>query len=77
MGFIRDYKFRQWLYRVLAAAFILLGGYGVLTDNQTELWTNLAEAALTDGVPAAAFILASANSRPSVRDEDSDPRHAA
>lgn len=41
-----DEKTRGWIYRILVAVGVLLGGYGVLTGEQIAMWLGLVVAAL-------------------------------
>lgn len=64
----KDFKFRQWLYGVIAAGFLVASGYGLIANDQVNLWLRFAEASL-NLIPVAGLTLAAANARPSVRDE--------
>lgn len=78
MSLFKDYTFRRWLYGVIAAAFAVASGYGIITSEQTELWLKLAEAGL-DLLPAAALTLAAVKAKPAATDNKDGyaPRHAA
>jgi CHASE2 domain-containing sensor protein len=40
---------RAWLYRVLTAAGVVAVGYGVFTQDEADLWIQLAAAILATG----------------------------
>lgn len=67
MSILKDYHVRKWIYGILAAGFVVLGGYGFVTAEQSDSWLKLAEAAL-NLVPAAAFVLAAKKSQPASSD---------
>ena len=67
MGILKDYHVRKWIYGILAASFVVLGGYGFVTAEQSDNWLKLAEAAL-NLVPAAALTLAAAKAKPASSD---------
>lgn len=71
MNFLTDFKFRQWLYGVLAAVLVVLAGYGFLTAEEQENILNLVMAILNLG-GSAGFVLASVNARPSKHDDEAN-----
>lgn len=68
MNKLRDFKFRQWLYGVLAAVLVLLGGYGLFSSEEQVNILAVLEA-LLHLAPAAGFGIAASNARPSATDE--------
>lgn len=78
MKIFQDYRFRQWIYGIIAAALAIMVGYGFITSEQTELWMKLAEAVL-ELVPSAALTLAATKAEPANSDTTGvyKPRHAA
>lgn len=65
--FIKDYKFRQWLYGVLVAVFAVLAGYGFITAEESQNYLNLVTAFLNLG-GAGAFALAANKAKPAESD---------
>lgn len=63
MKLIENYKFRQWLYGVLAALFVVLGGYGFLSAEEQDNYLQLAVAVLNIG-GSAGFGLAASRTNP-------------
>ena len=72
MSILKDYNVRKWIYGILAASLVVLGGYGFVTAEQSDNWLKLAEAAL-NLVPAAALSLAAAKAKPAVSDTGDVP----
>lgn len=66
--FIKDYKFRQWLYGVLVAVFAVLAGYGFVTAEESQNYLNLVTAFLNLG-GAGAFALAANKAKPAGTDK--------
>ena len=69
MSILRDYKFRQWLYGIVAAVLVLLGGYGIFSAEEQQNILALVTSILNLG-GAAALSLAGANARPSSQDDN-------
>ena len=72
MSILKDYNVRKWIYGIIAAGLVVLGGYGFVTAEQSDNWLKLAEAAL-NLVPAAALSLAAAKAKPAVSDTGDVP----
>lgn len=67
INFFKEYKHRQWLYKVLAAVLALCAMQGFISAEQSGALLEVIVAVLNLG-GAGAFTLASANARPSDKD---------
>lgn len=62
---------RQWLYRIVTAAFAVLVGYQIISPDQVPMWLNLAGAIL--GVAASG--IASIATGQQIKTDEIDPAH--
>lgn len=65
MKFIEDYKVRRWLYGIATAVLVILGGYGIISAQEQENFTQLVVALLNIG-GAGVTLLAERNTNPPV-----------
>lgn len=72
MNFIQDYKVRRWLYGIATAVLVILGGYGIISAQEQENFSQLIIAILNLGGAGVTF-LAERNTHPPVE----SPKHAA
>lgn len=71
--FWQNVAFRRWLYGVLLAVVVFLGGEGVINSVQQENITGIVEAVLIAGPLAGGFGLAINKATPAKTDESEDP----